>query len=81
MIRLGAEHPVYGWSLNKGYAAPEHMDALARHGACDLHRRSWRLPGVYEEGTVLIPEEVLNEGTDDLVTSYVTADQTETAVR
>ena len=81
MIRLGAGHPAYGWRLNKGYAAPEHMDALARLGPCDLHRRSWRLPGVYEEGTVLPPEEVLNEGADDLATSFVTADPTETAVR
>ena len=23
-----ASHPAYGWELNKGYAAPEHMDAL-----------------------------------------------------
>lgn len=52
MIGLGAEHPAYGWSFNKGYAAPEHMDALARLGPCDLHRRSWRLPGVgHDEGT------------------------------
>jgi ribonuclease HII len=35
----------YGWVENKGYAAPEHMDALRRLGPCELHRRSWRLPG------------------------------------
>lgn len=45
MVRLGADHPAYGWTLNKGYAAPEHMDAIARLGPCELHRRSWRLPG------------------------------------
>lgn len=48
MVALGGEHAAYGWTLNKGYAAPEHMDALARLGPCDLHRRSWRLPGVYD---------------------------------
>ena len=30
MVALVADHPAYGWALNKGYSAPEHMDALAR---------------------------------------------------
>ena len=47
MVGLAADHPAYGWGLNKGYAAPDHMDALARLGPCELHRRSWRLPGVH----------------------------------
>lgn len=55
MVELGAEHPSYGWHLNKGYAAPEHMDALARLGPCELHRRSWRLPGVGHDGHVAAP--------------------------
>ena len=46
MVRLAGEHPAYGWALNKGYSAPEHIDALRRLGPCPLHRRSWRLPGV-----------------------------------
>ncbi len=46
MVGLGEEHPDYGWTLNKGYAAPEHLDALGRLGPCRWHRRSWRLPGV-----------------------------------
>lgn len=45
MVRLADEHPAYGWGCNKGYAAPEHIDAIARLGPCELHRRSWRLPG------------------------------------
>lgn len=45
MVGLGRTHPEYGWGLNKGYAAPEHLDALGRLGPCELHRRSWRLPG------------------------------------
>ena len=44
MVGLGGEHPAYGWVENKGYAAPEHLDALRRHGTCEWHRRSWRLP-------------------------------------
>jgi ribonuclease HII len=46
MTAHAPDHPVYGWDVNKGYAAPEHMAALELHGASVLHRRSWRLPGV-----------------------------------
>jgi len=45
MVQLGLVHPQYAWHENKGYAAPEHMEAIRRHGPCDQHRRSWRLPG------------------------------------
>jgi len=46
MVALAAEVGAYSWELNKGYSAPEHLAALAVHGACEHHRRSWRLPGV-----------------------------------
>ena len=46
MTAFAPDHPAYGWEVNKGYAAPEHMTALEVHGASVLHRRSWRLPGV-----------------------------------
>jgi ribonuclease HII len=34
-------YPPYGFSRNKGYPSPEHQEALAEHGPCELHRRSW----------------------------------------
>ncbi len=37
--------PAYSWEVNKGYASPEHLDALRRLGPCALHRRSWAIPG------------------------------------
>lgn len=46
MTELDHEYPHYGWADNKGYSASVHMDALAAHGPCDHHRRSWSLPGV-----------------------------------
>ena len=52
MVELGAddgEHGVYGWTENKGYAAPEHLEALRRHGPSVWHRRSWRLPGLMDD--------------------------------
>lgn len=39
---LAREFPAYGWQINKGYSAPEHLAAIATHGACDMHRRSWK---------------------------------------
>jgi ribonuclease HII len=54
MVSLAPEHPAYRWDENKGYAAPEHLAALEAHGTTDLHRRSWRLPGVSgDDGTGL----------------------------
>ena len=49
MVELGAEVTEYGWTENKGYAAPEHVDALRRHGPSVWHRRSWRLPGIMDD--------------------------------
>lgn len=46
MVQRHADHPRYGWAGNKGYSAPDHLQALAAHGTCPQHRRSWRLPGV-----------------------------------
>ncbi|MFC5998457.1 ribonuclease HII [Quadrisphaera sp. GCM10027208] len=37
-------YPDYGWAGNKGYSAPEHLEALGLLGPCEQHRRSWRLP-------------------------------------
>lgn len=44
MMGLAEAYPHYGWHENKGYATPEHMDAIRRLGSCEQHRRSWRLP-------------------------------------
>jgi ribonuclease HII len=51
MVDLGADEAYAGdgWVENKGYAAPEHLDALRRLGPCELHRRSWRLPGTMDD--------------------------------
>ena len=33
--------PAYGFARHKGYATPEHLAAIDRHGLCSLHRRSF----------------------------------------
>jgi ribonuclease HII len=34
-------YPLYGFAQHKGYATPEHLHALNRHGPCAIHRRSF----------------------------------------
>jgi ribonuclease HII len=41
MCELGSEFPEYGFSRHKGYSTPSHMSALAEHGPCREHRRSF----------------------------------------
>lgn len=41
MIEEHDEHPAYAFASNKGYPAPAHLEALATHGPCSLHRTSW----------------------------------------
>ena len=41
MRELHKVHPVYGLASHKGYGTPEHRRALAEHGPCALHRRSF----------------------------------------
>lgn len=55
MIDLARAHPHYGWAENKGYSAAVHLEALANHGPCDEHRRSWSLPGVTPQDTPTPP--------------------------
>lgn len=45
MTGYAAAHPDYRWEENKGYGAPEHLEALRTLGPSPLHRRSWNLPG------------------------------------
>ena len=44
MVDLSGQFPDYRWEENKGYAAPEHLDALRRLGPTPHHRVSWSLP-------------------------------------
>ena len=42
MCAAAVRWPAYGFEQHKGYGAPAHRSALARHGPCPLHRRSFR---------------------------------------
>jgi ribonuclease HII len=41
MERLDRVWPLYGFARHKGYGTKEHLEALARHGPCPLHRYSF----------------------------------------
>lgn len=41
MSRVAGAFPEYGFERHKGYATPGHLDCLALHGPCRLHRQSF----------------------------------------
>ncbi len=41
MIAFDLVYPAYGFAVHKGYATPGHLAALAKHGPCPIHRRSF----------------------------------------
>jgi ribonuclease HII len=42
MIGYDAEFPQYGFAGHKGYGAVTHFAAIREHGACHLHRKTFR---------------------------------------
>ncbi len=48
MLELHARDPRYGFDRHKGYATRDHLDAVARHGYSDAHRRSFRPPTLFD---------------------------------
>ena len=43
MTGLHDEAPAYGWARNKGYASPDHREAIREHGLSRHHRSSWSI--------------------------------------
>lgn len=41
MLEYDRRYPEYGFARHKGYGTPQHLAALARHGPCPIHRRSF----------------------------------------
>ncbi len=50
MEKLDEVYPQYGFAQHKGYGTLIHRQALARHGLCPLHRRSFCKSGLRFEG-------------------------------
>jgi len=41
MVRAAERWPAYGFEGHKGYGARTHLDAIATHGPCPIHRMSF----------------------------------------
>ena len=41
MCKYDEIYPEYGFARHKGYTTEEHLEMLAIHGVCDIHRRSF----------------------------------------
>lgn len=43
MTGYAAEYPEYGFDLHFGYPTERHVEAIATHGRCAIHRKSFKL--------------------------------------
>ena len=41
MLEYHRQWPEYGFADHKGYGTAQHLAALAQHGPCPIHRRSF----------------------------------------
>jgi ribonuclease HII len=41
MLELHTQFPEYGFAEHKGYGTAKHLAAIARHGPCPIHRKSF----------------------------------------
>ena len=48
MRELHGRDPRYGFDRHKGYATADHLEAMARFGYSDVHRRSFRPPTLFD---------------------------------
>ena len=50
MVRAEDRYPGYGFAVSKGYASPEHIEAIRLHGITDFHRASFCTHFLADEG-------------------------------
>jgi ribonuclease HII len=43
MTELSSLYPHYGFEGHKGYGTASHVEAIRRHGYCEIHRKSFKL--------------------------------------
>lgn len=41
MLEIADKYPVYNFSKHKGYGTKEHIEAIKKYGACELHREKF----------------------------------------
>jgi ribonuclease HII len=48
MLELHGRDPRYGFDRHKGYATADHLEAVARFGYSEVHRRTFRPPTLFD---------------------------------
>jgi ribonuclease HII len=48
MVEFDRSYPGYGFARHKGYGTPEHLAAIRTLGPCEIHRRSFKMPGALQ---------------------------------
>ena len=43
MIDISKEYPNYSFEKHKGYGTKAHIEAIIKHGYCDIHRKSFKI--------------------------------------
>ena len=42
MTKIAEKYPEYGFEHHKGYPTKEHIEAIEKHGICDIHRKTYK---------------------------------------
>lgn len=42
MVKIAEKYPEYGFEQHKGYPTKQHLDAIEKHGICDIHRKTYK---------------------------------------
>ena len=56
MLEFHAQFPEYGFAEHKGYGTAKHLAAIAKHGACPIHRKTFRAAETERTKIVLATE-------------------------
>jgi len=43
IVNASKSYPFYGFEKHKGYGTKAHIEAIKKHGYCDIHRRSFKV--------------------------------------
>lgn len=71
MVDYDRQFPGYAFASNKGYAAPDHREALQTLGPCDLHRRSFSPLAQRDQLTLELEEPSTGRQGEELAATYL----------
>ncbi|WP_456322769.1 ribonuclease HII [Hydrogenimonas sp.] len=48
MEEMDKTYPLYGFAKHKGYGTKAHVEAIAKHGLCPIHRKSFKIKALMQ---------------------------------